>query len=214
MEGARSSNKQILHAQQSKTRKSDFSFHIQQLKLYNFLCFNWHHRERVERGRRAIKEVSIDKTVQSITEVRAGNNNRSSVAIYRQHSTGTLCSGFCLSLSLSDCLCLRLPLTDSHKYEGHKEKQSGKNYVLHMPMTTTTPTTQCPSSFAIQCRPSSIDITNCGICFCACTLPGQRLMECLKCRQFRFVLAVLSQSQSPSGRHFLALHLDSSFKCG
>lgn len=153
--------------------------------------------------------------------MRAGNNNRSSVAIYRQHSTGTLCPGlsFSVPLSFSDCLCLRLPLTDSHKYEGHKEKQSSKNYVLHMPMTTTTPTTHCPSpkapsSSITQCRPSSIDITNCGICFCACTLPGQRLMECLKCRQFRFVLAVLSQFQSPSGRHFMALHLDSSFKCG
>lgn len=105
------------------------------------------------------------------------------------------CVLVCLFFSDCLCLCLRLPLTDSHKYEGHKEKQSGKNYVLHMPMTTTTPTTHCPSpkapsSSVTQCRPSSIDITNCGICFCACTLPGQRLMECLKCRQFRFVLAV------------------------
>lgn len=122
------------------------------------------------------------------------------------------CVLVCLFFSDCLCLCLRLPLTDSHKYEGHKEKQSGKNYVLHMPMTTTTPTTHCPSpkapsSSITQCRPSSIDITNCGICFCACTLPGQRLMECLKCRQFRFVLAV-----SQSGRHFMPLHLDSSLK--
>lgn len=166
--------------------------------IYNLNCIIFFSALIDTREGTGRKKKSIDKTVQSITEVRAGNNNRSSVAIYRQHTPQAHCVLVCLpslslSLSLYVCLCLRLPLTDSHKYEGHKEKQSGKNYVLHMPMTTTAPrdprpTTYLPTLIAhCQRRPSSIDITNCGICFCACTLPGQRLMECLKCLQFRFV---------------------------
>lgn len=83
--------------------------------IYNLNCIIFFSALIDTREGTGRKKKSIDKTVQSITEVRAGNNNRSSVAIYRQHTPQAHCVLVCLpSLSLSLCLCMSVSVSVCH----------------------------------------------------------------------------------------------------